>query len=128
LLTDLNLYYGLAVTVLVLHLLWIVWVIGGIFFTRQHPRLGWFHIASLVYSAVIEIGPWPCPLTLVEQWLWSKAGIASYQGSFIAHYLEAIVYPEIPAAVLTWGGSAFCLVVLSIYWLRLRRQSEDVEC
>jgi hypothetical protein len=28
----------------------------------------------LIYGIFIEIAPWPCPLTLLEQWLESKAG------------------------------------------------------
>jgi hypothetical protein len=118
---ELKLYQTLAILVLLFHLLWIVWVMTGVLLTRNRPLLGWFHIASLVYSAVIDAGPWPCPLTLAEQWLWAKAGMASYQGSFLVHYLEAVVYPDVPEALLTWGASTYCLLILGIYGLRLRR-------
>ena len=62
-----NLFQSLAVVALALHLLWIVWVIFGCLVTRNRPLLRWFHILSLLYGILIEIGPWPCPLTIAEQ-------------------------------------------------------------
>ena len=90
----------LAVCVLVLHLLWIVWVIFGWLAARSHALLRWAHIASLVYSIVIEVGPWPCPLTLAEQSLEARAGIIPYRQPFLVHYLEAVIYPDIPEALV----------------------------
>ena len=68
-----NAFLVLASVVLLLHLLWIVWVILGCVVTRKHPVLASLHIGSLVYSIVIEAGPWTCPLTLAEQWLQRQA-------------------------------------------------------
>jgi hypothetical protein len=63
-----NLYQGLAGLALVLHLLWILWVILGCLLTLNRPLLRWFHILSLIYGILIETLPWPCPLTIAEQW------------------------------------------------------------
>jgi hypothetical protein len=51
------------------HLAWILWVPLGALLTRHRPLLGGFHVISLIYGAVIEVGPWSYPLTLAEQWL-----------------------------------------------------------
>jgi Protein of Unknown function (DUF2784) len=57
--------YGAAAAVaLVSHLLWIVWVIFGAVCTRNRPLLAGFHMASVSWGIVTELGPWPCPLTL----------------------------------------------------------------
>jgi Protein of Unknown function (DUF2784) len=77
-----HLYSGLATVVLLLHALFIVWVIFGAFLTRSRPLLRWLHIASLVWGIVIEFLPWPCPLTLLENWLEGKAGLLPYQGQY----------------------------------------------
>lgn len=98
----------LAVCVLALHLLWIIWVIFGWLAARNRAGLRWAHIGSLVYSIVIEVGPWPCPLTLAEQSLEARAGMTPYQQRFLVHYLEAVVYPDVPEALLIACAVAVC--------------------
>lgn len=97
-------YRALATLVFFAHLLFIAWVIFGALFTHGRPRLRWLHIVSLVWGILIEIEPWTCPLTFAEDWLLTRAGIAPYQGGFLLHYLDAIVYPDIPAWVLVAGA------------------------
>lgn len=116
-----RLFATLAALVLFLHLLWIVWVLFGWMLTRHRPVLAWIHIASLIWGVCVEAGPWPCPLTLLEQWLESRAGSGSYQGGFIVHYLDAIVYPDVSPQLLTWVGSGVCVAILAIYVVRFWR-------
>jgi hypothetical protein len=71
---ELNLYYLLAVAVLIVHLGWIVWVIFGWVVTWNRPVLRRLHILSLIYSILIEDLPWPCPLTVAETRLEQLAG------------------------------------------------------
>src|SRR5438128_8169757 len=47
-------------------------------------------------GTLVEILPWTCPLTWAENFLETRAGIAPYQGGFLLHYLDALVYPNIP--------------------------------
>jgi|SRR5579864_1302001 len=98
-------YTALAVGVLFLHILFILWVVFGALFTRSRPWLRWFHIASLVWGIFTETLPWPCPLTIAENWLEGRAGVEPYQGGFSLHYLDALVYPNISGTVLhdCWG-------------------------
>jgi uncharacterized protein DUF2784 len=116
-------YATLAVGVLALHLLWIVWVIFGVMLTRQRHLLRVLHIASLIYSIIIEILPWPpCPLTFLEQWLEQRAGIVPYRGPFLVHYLDAVVYPDLPVTLLMVTAVAVCLFNLGVYVFRYRRR------
>jgi hypothetical protein len=50
-----GLYRAMAASVLSLHAAYIAWVIFGAFFTRGRPRLAALHVATLVYSLIIEI-------------------------------------------------------------------------
>lgn len=111
-------YDGLVVLALAVHLLWILWVIFGSFFTRGRPWLTAFHIASLVWGIVVETGPWPCPLTLTEQFLQLRAGRTPYRGSFLIHYLDRIVYPDVSVRMLTICGVVVCAVNLLVYLYR----------
>ena len=111
----------LAALVLAFHLAWILWVIFGALWTRRRPWLTAFHIASIVWGIIAEVGPWSCPLTLLEERLESSAGLHSYAGDCLVHYLDAIVYPNISVNVIIGCAVAVCGANLLIYALRMVR-------
>jgi hypothetical protein len=118
-------YSVLAIFVLFLHAGFILWVIFGALLTPSRPFLRWLHIASLIWGFLTELLPWPCPLTLLENWLEIKAGVEPYQGGFLLHYLDKLVYPDISATVLTVVGVLVCALNFAYYgrqwWLARRR-------
>src|SRR6266568_6733545 len=114
-----NFYSALATAVLFLHGLFILWVIFGALLVRSRPILRWLHIASLVWGILTELLPWPCPLTVLENWLESKAGVEPYQDGFLLHYLDKLVYPDISATVLTVAGVIICILNLAFYGRRI---------
>ena len=116
-----NLYSALAAAVLFLHALFIVWVLFGALLTRSRPILRWLHIVSLIWGILTELTPWPCPLTLLEDWLEQKAAVKPYQGSFLLHYMDKLVYPDISATVLTVTGVIVCAFNLVLYGSRAWR-------
>jgi hypothetical protein len=116
---------AIASLVLLAHLAWIVLVIFGALWTRGRPIWSGVHIASLAWGIAVEAGPWSCPLTLAEQYFEARAGVTPYQGSFLVHTLDAIVYPNLPGWAVTTAGVAVCVLNLAIYARRLflgRRQ------
>jgi hypothetical protein len=110
-----DVYSVLAVCVLLLHVLFILWVVFGAWVTRSHPILRWLHMASLVWGILTELMPWPCPLTLLENWLEAKAGVQPYQGGFLLHYMDRLVYPAVSPTVLTVAGVLVCALNLALY-------------
>ena len=116
-----DLYLALATTVLFVHALFIVWVVFAAVVTRSHPILRWLHIVSLICGILTELQPWPCPLTLLENWLEQKAGVSPYQGGFLLHYMDKLVYPDISATALTVAGVIICGFNLAIYGRRAWR-------
>lgn len=114
-------YSALAVFVLGLHALFILWVVLGALLTRSRPVLRWLHILSLIWGILTELLPWPCPLTLVENWLEQKAGLEPYQGGFLLHHLDKLVYPDISATALTVAGVIVCTFNLALYGKRAWR-------
>lgn len=95
-----------------------MWVIFGALWTRARPVLAVFHIVSLVWGIIVEVSLWPCPLTLAEQFFESHAGIGPYQGGFLLHWLDRLVYPDIPDAVITAIGVAVCAFNMAVYLRR----------
>jgi hypothetical protein len=115
---------ALANAILLTHLAFIGWVAFGALATRARPWLAGLHIVSVVYGVVAELGPWPCPLTLAENFFEARAGLVPYQGPFVLHYLDAIVYPNLPSTLLIASGVLVCFINLSIYGFRLYRYRE----
>jgi hypothetical protein len=117
-----NAYAAFEAAVLALHLLWIVWILAGWLFTRGRPALTAIHLASLLWGVIVELGPWPCPLTIAEQWLASRSGATPYQQGFLVHYLDKLIYPDLPEALVGWSGAGVCLAIAGIYVRRFSRK------
>jgi hypothetical protein len=69
-------------------------------------------------------------LTLLENWLESRAGFEPYQGGFLLHYLDALVYPNISPVLLTVAGVVVCTLNLALYarvFLGERNRSQQLE-
>ena len=113
-------YRAMAACVLGLHAAYIALVIFGAFFTRGRPRLAAFHVATLVYGVIVEIFNFWCPLTALEEWLDVRGRVSAYHGPFLLHYLDALVYPDIPPNLLIASAVAVCLLNLWIYARRVR--------
>jgi Protein of Unknown function (DUF2784) len=108
------------------HLLWCGWVLLGWTVTRYRPLLRTLHIASLVYAMVIELLPWPpCPLTMAETWLETRAGIEPAHGPFLVRVLDAVVYPDLPDWLVVGCAVLVCLAILSVYLRRYVRRTPD---
>jgi hypothetical protein len=86
-------YRILADAVLVVHMSFILFVVGGGFLVRRWRSVAWVHIPAVAWGALIEFMGWVCPLTPLEIWARSRAGGTGYSGGFIEHYLLPVVYP-----------------------------------
>ena len=87
------LYRLFADIVVVVHALFVVFVVLGGLAVLRWPWLAWLHLPAAAWGALIEFGGWICPLTPFEKWLRRSAGESAYEGGFIAHYLLPILYP-----------------------------------
>ena len=112
---------ALAKSVLAVHLLGLGLVIFGALWTRGRPVWTALHVLALLWGIVVEVGPWPCPLTLAEDYFERHAGIHTQSGSFLLHVFGSIVYPNLPYWIIAVCGVTVCCINLTIYLLRLRR-------
>jgi hypothetical protein len=88
------LWSWLADALLLLHGLFIAWVVLGGLAVWARPRLVWLHLPCAAWGAAIELAGWVCPLTPLEQRWRVAAGEAGYAGGYIEHYLTAAIYPD----------------------------------
>lgn len=120
------LFLLLADAVLVLHVAVVVFVVGGLVAIIVGNRRGWrrvngwwFRLGHLAAIAVIVAQAWLgalCPLTTLEMWLRQHAGAATYNTSFIGHWLQRLLYYDAPAWAFTLVYSLFGLVVVATWW------------
>jgi hypothetical protein len=86
-------YLIAADLVIVVHLLFIGFVIVGSFLTWRWPRIIWVQLPAMVYGALVEFAGFACPLTGLQNYLLHRGGQAGYRGGFISHYLIQVIYP-----------------------------------
>ena len=115
--------------VLLLHVLFVIFVVTGLILILVGKLLSWawvrnwwFRVIHLAAIGVVVLQSWLgviCPLTKLEMYLRGKAGDTTYAGSFVAHWLESILYYQAPAWVFAACYTAFAaIVVLSWVWVR----------
>jgi len=111
----------LAILTVAVHAVWLLFVILGAIWTRRRPAWGVLHVLALVWGIAVEVGPWPCPLTMAEEYFEARAGAATCEGSGMLRFLDALVYPTVPSALLVTVAVAICVFNLGVYGWRLRR-------
>jgi len=122
-------YLFFADSVLFIHVLVVAFVVLGLVVTLiggvakwAWVRNPWFRLTHLACIGTVVMQAWVgvvCPLTTLEMWLRSQAGDKVYSGSFIAHWLDNILYYDLPVWVFTFAYSSFgALVLLSWVWVK----------
>lgn len=84
----------LADSVVLFHLLFIAFAVGGGLLVLRWRRLMWVHVPTVAWAVLVETMNWPCPLTPLENHFRRRGGEAGYPGGFIEHYVWPMVYPE----------------------------------
>lgn len=117
----------LADLLLVLHAAIVLFVVGGFLAILAGAALRWrwirnpwFRLAHLATIAFVVVQTWLgelCPLTVWEQALRHRAGQPAYEGSFIAHWLDRLLYVEAPWWVFVMAYTLFALAVLATFLL-----------
>jgi hypothetical protein len=133
------LYKIFADLVIVIHFIWILFVLLGfaltvcgtlavyilrttaevwrIFFDRWIFRT--IHLCGIVYVAVLTVLGKYCPLTILENELRGKYNPElTYPGSFVIYYIEKLVYPD--ANFLLFVIPTIIIVVFSLIMFVVR--------
>lgn len=109
----------LAGGIIILHLIFILFVLFGGFWVIRKSWLAWLHVPATLWGFATMVPGWGCPLTHLENLLREAAGKSEYSGGFIEHYLGPAVYPGgMPreaepltgAFVLTWNLAVYAFV------------------
>lgn len=119
----------IADVLLIVHVLFVAFVICGLLcilagglLSWHWVRNPWFRLAHLLGIAVVVGQSWIgviCPLTTWEMAFRARAQDTTYDASFISHWLNKLLYYQLPEWVFVLVYSAFGALVL-IAWYRVR--------
>lgn len=115
-------YQFLADATVVLHLVFVAFVIVGGLLALRWPRAAWLHLPAAAWGAWVELAGWICPLTPLENWLRVRGGAAAYSTGFVERYLLPVLYPDslsrdiqcaLGLLVILLNGIVYAVVMLS---------------
>lgn len=129
---DNSLYSLAADIILIIHFLFVLFVVLslllifiGKFRKWRWVKNFWFRVSHLAAIGIVVLQSWlgiVCPLTTWEMELRQKAEEVVYQESFIAYWLNKILYYQAPwwvfVVIYTLFGS---LVICSWFWVKPKR-------
>ncbi|MDO9543441.1 MAG: DUF2784 domain-containing protein [Kiritimatiellia bacterium] len=127
-----NLYPLIADTILIVHSVFITFVlvgqgcvVVGCFRNWRWVRNLTFRVCHILAIGIVVAQAWAnqvCPLTIWENALRHAAGGQSYPGTFVEHWVGRLVYYDAPQWVFTVAYSLFGAVVLfSWAWVKPER-------
>jgi hypothetical protein len=112
----------LADFVLVVHFLFVAFVVGGLALIWIGAAAGWpwvrdfrfraAHLAAIVFVAGEALLDVWCPLTIWEDALRG----AGTEKSFVARWVHRVLFYDLPEWVFTTGYVAFALLVAATFW------------
>lgn len=113
--------------VLATHVAFVAFVVFGLVLILVGKALSWswvrnraFRLAHLAAIVVVALQAWlgvVCPLTTLEGSLRQRAGAAAYEGTFISHWLERLLYYDLPSWVFVACYTAFAAVVAASWFV-----------
>ena len=123
---DISIYQLLANAVLLLHIAIVLGVVLGLLLIVVGNLLRWrwvntlwFRLLHLATITVVAAEAWfgiVCPLTTLEMFWRTKAQASTYEGGFMEHWMQSILFYQAPPWVFTMIYTLFGLAVVATWW------------
>ena len=116
----------LADAVIIFHLSFIAFAFAGGLLVLRWRWVMARHLPAVAWATLVELMHWICPLTPLENYFRIRGGQAGYEGGFVEHYIEPVVYPAglTPTIQVMIGCGVFVInaIVYAIVVTRWRRR------
>lgn len=111
--------------VLLAHFVFAAFAVFGGALAFYSPAWPWVHVPVVLWSSIVNLMSWTCPLTPAEKFLRNRAGQVGYSGGFVEHYIGRLVYPrgmprqlELMAGVSILVGNGVVYAVVTFWATR----------
>lgn len=122
---NVMIYRFICDIVILVHLLWIIFIIFGFLVSLKYFKASFLHMGSLVFTFVLNLMGWYCPLTYLENYLYRLCDSnLPYSGSFITNNLEKLIYLDMDEGYLRIGAIVWVGLNMGGYalWLKKRKR------
>ena len=120
--------YGiLADAVVAAHALYVAFVVLGFVAILVGYFLDWrwirrpifriLHLVAILFVLAETILGIDCPLTTLENALRTRGGRSVYQGQFIGHWLDRLIFYDFPMWVFVALYFSFSVMIVAMLWL-----------
>lgn len=117
-------YVVAADLILLLHVSFVLFVIGGGLLVVKWRGMVRLHLPAVVWGAWVEFAGWVCPLTPLENRFRTLAGESATEGDFLGRYLPSLLYPAtLTREIQVLLGLLVVVVNLILYWRVFLRSS-----
>ena len=114
--------------ILIIHFLFILFVIFGALLLFVEKKIVFIHIPAIIWGSYIELTHSICPLTYLENWLLQKANLTTYSEGFIQYYLVPIVYPtNLTKDIQIYLGIGLIVINIVIYAFILGKMKKNAK-
>ncbi|WP_421870710.1 DUF2784 domain-containing protein [Motiliproteus sp.] len=113
--------------ILIGHVLFVAFVVFGVvaiylgrIWAWPWVRNFWFRVLHLAAILFVVLQSWVgaiCPLTTWEMQLRARGGGEGYEGAFIQHWLQMLLYYEAPEWVFIVAYTAFAALVIASWFV-----------
>jgi hypothetical protein len=121
-------YKILADLIVVIHFIWILFMLGGFIFTLwgffRKEFFDWWlfrvlHLCGIIYVGLLAVLRQYCPLTILENTLRTQYNPELiYPGSFIIYYIEKLVYPDVNFSIILIPTILIALFTVIIFIIK----------
>jgi hypothetical protein len=108
---------------ILVHFLWILFILLGFLLSFKSFKLSLVHVAGLAFTLILNLGGWYCPLTYLENYLRGFYDPQlTYTGSFIINRLQQVIYLDLHEAYLRVGAVVWVVINMLGYALLAKRR------
>jgi hypothetical protein len=116
----------LADAIVVVHLVFVAFVVCGGVLVLRWPRVAWVHLPAAAWGAWVEFAGWICPLTPFENWLRVQGGAATYTTGFVERHLLPVLYPASLSRDVQWTLGLLVILLNGIVYAVVVRSRRKV--
>jgi hypothetical protein len=114
---------ALADVLVLIHFLFVAFVVAGGILVLYRRRLAWLHLPAVAWGVFIELSGRVCPLTPLENEMRRRGGGATYEAGFVEHYVMPVLYPSaLTREVQWWLGGAVLVINIAVYGVAFARR------